>query len=95
LGHLSSLVGADASKPNASQKDEVVQECGICYVFRLVAPETKTAELPDELCANCARPFHRSCIIGWLRALPSTKRSFKLMVGECPYCGENITVRDD
>jgi len=57
-------------------------ECGICYAYRLPSA-TGDAELPDVAC-SCRRPFHRSCLLGWLRALPSAKRSFRLVAGECP-----------
>jgi len=82
------------STASMTMTEELARECGVCYSYRLHDPETQVSELPDVTCPICVRPYHRSCILGWLRALPSTRRSFNILVGECPYCSETMTVKD-
>lgn len=66
-------------------------ECGICYSWRL------EGEVPDVACDKdeCARPFHRSCLLEWLKALPDTRQSFHTLFGQCPYCSSAISVKSD
>ncbi|KAH9260608.1 hypothetical protein BASA81_001075 [Batrachochytrium salamandrivorans] len=75
----------------ASQEAE---ECGICYVYRLEEGEEGEEQLPDAGCGKCLRPFHHTCVLAYLRSLPTARRSFKLLLGECPYCNETMTVRE-
>ncbi len=51
-------------------------------------------ELPDIVCENvkCARSFHSSCLLEWLRSLPSTRQSFNTLFGSCPFCNEGISI---
>lgn len=53
-------------------------------------------EVPDVNCSNphCGRPFHRSCLISWLRAVTDTRQSFNTLFGQCPYCTAPISVVD-
>lgn len=63
-------------------------ECGICYAYRL------DDALPDIACdlAECSKPYHRACLVEWLRALPDTRESFGTITGCCVYCEEPISV---
>lgn len=71
-----------------SNEDEFATECGICYTFRL------GDRVPDVTCdrPECAKPYHRACLVEWLRALPETRESFGTLAGKCVYCEEAITV---
>jgi len=73
----------------AFDEEEFSVECGICYAYRLAE------SIPDKVCDNpkCCRPFHSSCLVEWLRAIPTTKQSFDTLFGSCPYCSESITVK--
>ncbi|XP_035770804.1 E3 ubiquitin-protein ligase FANCL-like [Neolamprologus brichardi] len=64
-------------------------ECGICYSYRL------EAAIPDQVCNDprCGQPFHQTCLYEWLRALHSSRQSFNIVFGECPYCSKPITVK--
>lgn len=79
-------------------------ECGICYSIE--SPDdgegggnkhpNGSGPLPtDVICSNehCARLYHRSCLVGWLQAVPSSRTSFGTIFGACPYCSESISVR--
>ena len=67
-------------------------ECGVCYVYRLVDMANNHAELPDQSCGECKRPYHRSCLASWLQALPTSRQIFNAFVGDCPYCGKTISL---
>lgn len=73
-------------KKNALADSEV--ECGICYTYRL------DGAVPDIACdrQECAKPYHRECLVEWLRALPNTRQSFDTLMGACVYCEHPITV---
>jgi E3 ubiquitin-protein ligase FANCL len=63
-------------------------ECAICYAYEL------DNTVPDFVCDNakCARSFHRTCLLDWLKALPNTRQSFNTVFGLCPYCSAALTV---
>ncbi len=73
-------------KKSALADSEV--ECGICYTYRL------DDAVPDVACdrPECAKPYHRQCLVEWLRALPDTRQSFDTLMGACVYCEHPITV---
>ena len=50
------------------------------------------ALLPDTSCESCGQHFHAQCIGEWLQALPSSRRSFNVIFGNCPYCTAPISV---
>ena len=52
-------------------------------------------EVPAETCGNpkCAKKFHKWCLFNWLVSLPTTKRSFGLLFGKCPFCTEPLNIR--
>ncbi|CAL8462800.1 g2333 [Coccomyxa elongata] len=87
---------------STSALDDISGDCCICYAYRhRRAPADQPSsggdshgEVPDQSCGNpqCARLFHRSCIREWLLALPTSRRSFNTLFGECPYCSQPITV---
>ena len=58
-------------------------------------PEAPQGLVPDCYCDNakCARGFHGSCLVEWLRGLPTTRHTLDTMFGSCPYCAEPISVR--
>jgi E3 ubiquitin-protein ligase FANCL len=60
-------------------------ECDICYVERL------GGEIPDVICENphCAKRFHRSCLVDWLR-VGTSEQSFQVVFGSCPFCEAQI-----
>lgn len=63
--------------------------CAICYAYTL------DDEIPAVVCDNvhCARPYHRACLLEWLRALPESRTSFDTVFGACPYCSEAISAK--
>lgn len=81
--------------------DEISKiECGICYTHSLSRYDPQhgeSDELPSVKCSNdnCARNYHPSCLIEWIRSIPDSKTSFGRLFGSCPYCYETISIRID
>ena len=76
---------------------EYVTECGICYSFNGSEHETDPdpeMHMPDQVCPNaqCGKMFHKNCLVEWLRAVPSSRRSFGTIFGSCPYCCARLSV---
>lgn len=73
---------------NDKDSNSNMVECGICYAYRL---EESTPDITCDL-AECSKPYHRACLVEWLRALPVTRESFGMITGNCVYCEEIISV---
>ncbi|XP_029963032.1 E3 ubiquitin-protein ligase FANCL isoform X2 [Salarias fasciatus] len=89
LLNLRDVLEIQFPSPATHDKSSFNVECGICYSYRL------EAAVPDQVCNDprCGQPFHQACLYEWLRALPSSRQSFSIVFGECPYCGKPITVK--
>lgn len=69
-------------------KDDTSMACGICYSYRL------EDEVPEKSCEDvrCAQIYHISCLVEWMRSLPTCRQSFNVIFGECPYCNKKLTI---
>ncbi|XP_042495232.1 E3 ubiquitin-protein ligase FANCL isoform X1 [Macadamia integrifolia] len=84
--------------PPDIQKDDQKFECGICYAQYLPIDDdlgAKSGSCPDYTCdnANCSRAFHSLCLGDWLRSITTTRQSFDVLFGSCPYCSEPVAVK--
>lgn len=72
-----------------SEQEGFCGECGVCYSCELEGLR------PDIVCSNthCNKPFHFTCLLEWLQTLPSTRKSFGVLFGECPYCNGQISCK--
>ncbi|CAM8964154.1 unnamed protein product [Rhodiola kirilowii] len=73
-------------------------ECGICYAQYLptdIELGTSSGSGPDYTCdnTNCSKAFHSVCLADWLRSITTTRQSFNVMFGACPYCSDPIAVK--
>ena len=79
--------GTDATTPTATTD----AECAVCYAYRLDGGPP-----PSIACANarCGRPFHAACLRGWLlqTAGEGGGGGGGALHGDCPYCGDGITL---
>ncbi|XP_030012457.1 E3 ubiquitin-protein ligase FANCL isoform X3 [Sphaeramia orbicularis] len=84
LHNLRDVLEIEFPSPATHEKSSFSVECGICYSYRL------EAAIPDQVCNDprCGQPFHQACLYEWLRALPSSRQSFNIVFGECPYCSK-------
>ncbi|CAB4010538.1 E3 ubiquitin- ligase FANCL isoform X1 [Paramuricea clavata] len=89
LENLEKLLETKFPSRQTTKKEDFSLECGICYAYRL------DNAIPESACDDprCGQPFHTSCLYEWLRALPSSRQSFNIIFGECPYCNKPITVK--
>ncbi|XP_072907144.1 E3 ubiquitin-protein ligase FANCL isoform X1 [Hemitrygon akajei] len=89
LQNLKDILEIDFPSPTTHEKFSLGMECGICYAYRLAS------SIPDQVCDDprCGQPFHQECLYEWLRGLPSSRQSFNIIFGECPYCGKPITAK--
>uniref|UniRef100_A0A6M2CQ16 Putative e3 ubiquitin protein ligase fancl ovary overexpressed n=1 Tax=Rhipicephalus microplus TaxID=6941 RepID=A0A6M2CQ16_RHIMP len=88
--NLSSLLGMELpSRSSAQPPEDVDCACGICYSYLL------DGHIPDKLCqsSRCSKPFHQSCLVEWMRSLPSVRQNFNMFFGECPYCSEPMSCK--
>ncbi|EDV21617.1 uncharacterized protein TRIADDRAFT_59799 [Trichoplax adhaerens] len=82
LTNLQKILEISIPSPTNSQKEEFITPCGICCGYRL------NATLPDKVCdySLCEKQFHSLCLLEWLKTLPSSRTSFSVIHGQCPYC---------
>lgn len=98
LENLECLLQTQLPRLPDVQKNDHQIECGICYAQSLPIDD----ELGDEsgsgtnyTCenTNCNRAFHSVCLGDWLRSITTTRQSFNVLFGNCPYCSEPIAVK--
>ncbi|KAJ1969857.1 hypothetical protein IWQ62_000355 [Dispira parvispora] len=86
--NFQAYLGVPLPSPVQGNTNEQTIECGICYSFQV------DDQVPDQMCSNdkCSQPFHGSCLVEWLRTDPSSRQSFNIIFGTCPYCSEEISI---
>uniref|UniRef100_A0A8C6VKW1 E3 ubiquitin-protein ligase FANCL n=1 Tax=Naja naja TaxID=35670 RepID=A0A8C6VKW1_NAJNA len=89
LKNLKEILEVDFPSREALEKSDFSMDCGICYAYRL------DGTIPDQVCddSHCGQSFHQVCLYEWLRGLPSSRQSFNVIFGECPYCSKQITLK--
>ncbi|KAM8945332.1 E3 ubiquitin-protein ligase FANCL [Pelodytes ibericus] len=89
LQNLKDVLEIEFPSKSLSEKADFSMDCGICYAYRL------ESSIPDQVCDDprCGQPFHQACLYEWLRGLPSSRQSFNVIYGECPYCNKPITLK--
>uniref|UniRef100_A0AAA9TNR9 FA complementation group L n=1 Tax=Bos taurus TaxID=9913 RepID=A0AAA9TNR9_BOVIN len=82
------FLGADHARA-ILEKSDFSMDCGICYAYQL------DGAIPDQVCDNsqCGQSFHYICLYEWLRGLLTSRQSFNIIFGECPYCSKPITLK--
>lgn len=88
--NLETVLGMPLPSKRTSSRKDVESDCGICYAHRL----DEDNSLPICACDNdkCTAVFHRSCLLEWLRSVPTTHTSYATTYGQCPYCSDSIHV---
>lgn len=94
--NIEALLGLTLPVSSATATDEVTVECGVCYTYKLPKGVGEPGEFltPDFRCEAdaCGRAFHTSCLVEWLTAIPTTRKSFGMLFGQCPYCQQTINI---
>nr|GMC64035.1 E3 ubiquitin-protein ligase FANCL isoform X1 [Ipomoea batatas] len=96
--NLVNLLKIQLPGPPDEQKSEQQSECGICYAPYLPIDDelgTKSGSGTDYTCENnnCSKAFHSICLADWLRSITTTRHSFDVLFGNCPYCSDPIAVK--
>ncbi|KAM5315996.1 E3 ubiquitin-protein ligase FANCL isoform 2-T2 [Glossophaga mutica] len=67
----------------------------IDFPARTILEKSLDGAIPDQVCDNpqCGQPFHQICLYEWLRGLQTSRQSFNILFGECPYCSKPITLK--
>uniref|UniRef100_A0A0E0GT62 FANCL C-terminal domain-containing protein n=1 Tax=Oryza nivara TaxID=4536 RepID=A0A0E0GT62_ORYNI len=84
--------------PSVNIEDDEQVDCGICYAKHLPIDDelgTHSGGTTDYTCENpsCSRAFHSVCLRDWLRAITTTRQSFDVLFGNCPYCSDPVAVK--
>ncbi|KAJ1293806.1 hypothetical protein BS78_01G096900 [Paspalum vaginatum] len=85
--------------PSASNvKNNEQADCGICYATHLPVDDelgAHSGRATDYTCENpsCSRAFHSVCLKDWLRSITTTRQSFDVLFGNCPYCSDPVAVK--
>ncbi|XP_010614188.1 E3 ubiquitin-protein ligase FANCL isoform X3 [Fukomys damarensis] len=89
LRNLKDVLEIDFPARTILEKSDFTMDCGICYAYQL------DGAIPDQVCNNsqCGQPFHKICLYEWLRGLLTSRQSFNIIFGECPYCNKPITLK--
>ncbi|XP_045405619.1 E3 ubiquitin-protein ligase FANCL isoform X4 [Lemur catta] len=84
LQNLKDVLEIDFPARDILEKSDFTMDCGICYAYQL------DGAIPDQVCDNsqCGQPFHQICLYEWLRGLLTSRQSFNIIFGECPYCSK-------
>ncbi|WVZ60383.1 hypothetical protein U9M48_010417 [Paspalum notatum var. saurae] len=87
---------APPSASNVENNDQA--DCGICYATHLPVDDELGAHSgrpTDYTCDNpsCSRAFHSVCLKDWLRSITTTRQSFDVLFGNCPYCSDPVAVK--
>ncbi|BAB10681.1 unnamed protein product [Arabidopsis thaliana] len=98
--NLECILGTELPKPLGLQVEDDQQqvECGICYAQFLPTDEelgARSGTRTDYTCENisCNKSFHSLCLTDWLRSITTTRQSFDVLFGNCPYCSDPVAVK--
>ncbi|KAK3146222.1 hypothetical protein QOZ80_3BG0263210 [Eleusine coracana subsp. coracana] len=78
--------------------DDEQADCGICYAKHLPVDDelgVHSGCATDYTCENssCSRAFHSFCLRDWLRSITTTRQSYDVLFGNCPYCSDPVAVK--
>ncbi|KAM1048398.1 hypothetical protein ACFX15_027041 [Malus domestica] len=97
LENLECLLETQLPMPPDVEKNDQQVECGICYAQSLpIDDELRDSGTgTDYTCDNtsCNKAFHSICLVDWLRSITTTRQSFDVLFGSCPYCSEPVAVK--
>ncbi|XP_070012070.1 uncharacterized protein [Nicotiana sylvestris] len=96
--NLANVLDVQLHGPSSVEKTDPQTECGICYAQYLPIDDelgAKSGSGTDCTCENnsCSRAFHSVCLGDWLSSITTTRQSFDVLFGNCPYCSDPIAVK--
>ncbi|CAH9110762.1 unnamed protein product [Cuscuta epithymum] len=96
--NLKSLLKIQLPGHSHEQMSDERPECGICYSQYLPVDDelgSDSGSGTDYNCQNnsCQKAFHSICLLDWLRSITTTKQSYDVLYGSCPYCSDPVRVK--
>lgn len=96
--NLAGILGIQLPKPLGVCQNDQQTECGVCYAGYLPIDGelgAMSGSGTDYTCenSNCGRAFHSICLGDWLRSITTTRQSFDVLFGSCPYCSNPVAVK--
>eukprot|EP00873_Tetraselmis_striata_P003580 jgi/Tetstr1/423844/TSEL_014470.t1 len=93
--NLEALLQVELPAPGGEAVEELTAACGICYSYLQDDGGGDGPQGPSIHCGNapCGRPYHRTCLIEWLRSAGDSRQSFNILFGECVYCSHSLSVK--
>uniref|UniRef100_A0A1J3G9S8 E3 ubiquitin-protein ligase FANCL n=1 Tax=Noccaea caerulescens TaxID=107243 RepID=A0A1J3G9S8_NOCCA len=98
--NLEYVLGTELPRPQGlhDENDHHQVDCGICYAQFLPTDEelgARSGTRTDYTCENmsCNKSFHSLCLTDWLRSITTTRQSFDVLFGNCPYCSDPVAVK--
>ncbi|XP_076905650.1 uncharacterized protein LOC143561448 [Bidens hawaiensis] len=96
--NLANLLEFQLPGPPGIEKNDQQIDCGICYSQFLPVDDElgpKSGGRTDYTCENaiCSKAFHSICLGDWLRSITTTRQSFDVLFGNCPYCSQPVAVK--
>ncbi|XP_071708482.1 uncharacterized protein [Rutidosis leptorrhynchoides] len=96
--NLANILELQLPGPSGVEKNNQQVECGICYSQFLPIDDElgpKSGGGTDYSCENntCSKAFHSICLGDWLRSITTTRQSFDVLFGSCPYCSDPVAVK--
>ncbi|KAI7727356.1 hypothetical protein M8C21_003502, partial [Ambrosia artemisiifolia] len=96
--NLANLLDFQLPGPPGVEKNDQQLDCGICYSQFLPVDDElgpKSGGTTDYVCENttCSKAFHSVCLGDWLRSITTTRQSFDVLFGNCPYCSQPVAVK--
>ncbi|KAJ0704048.1 putative chromatin regulator PHD family [Helianthus annuus] len=96
--NLATLLEFQLPGPPGVEKNDQQIDCGICYSQFLPVDDElgpKSGSKTDYTCENttCSKAFHSVCLGDWLRSITTTRQSFDVLFGNCPYCSQPVAVK--
>lgn len=96
--NVANLLETQLPRPPEHENNYQQVECGICYAQFLPIDEelgAKSGGGTDYTCDNssCSKAFHSVCLGDWLRSITTTRQSYDVLFGNCPYCSEPVAVK--
>uniref|UniRef100_A0A1J3GUT0 E3 ubiquitin-protein ligase FANCL n=1 Tax=Noccaea caerulescens TaxID=107243 RepID=A0A1J3GUT0_NOCCA len=98
--NLEYVLGTELPRPQGlyDENDHHQVDCGICYSQFLPTDEelgARSGTRTDYTCENmsCNKSFHSLCLTDWLRSITTTRQSFDVLFGNCPYCSDPVAVK--
>ena len=86
---LEDLLGFPLPRRDGKGSEDAVGMCGICYTHKL------HGKAPAVACENpkCDQLFHSSCLQEWLQSNRTSRQTFGVQYGACPYCDATVVCK--